>query len=58
MNDGWSLRLHKWFPFLHSWRLFEDRDSPYRQCVTCGHMQMMTKGSVAVTNGRGTGPTE
>jgi hypothetical protein len=44
MNDAWSLRLHKWFPFLHSWQLFEDRDSPYRQCVTCGHMQMMTKG--------------
>ena len=41
-TDGWPQRLHKWFPFLHTWELFADRDSPWRQCVTCGQMQMLT----------------
>ncbi len=44
MSDSWSLRLHEWFPFLHSWRLFDDRENPYRQCVACGQMQMMSNG--------------
>ena len=42
MSDARSLRLHNWFPFLYSWQLFDDRESPYRQCVTRGHMEMMT----------------
>ena len=44
MSDDRYQSLHRWFPFLHSWRLLEDRNTPYRECVKCGHVQMMTNG--------------
>jgi hypothetical protein len=44
MSDLRTQRLHKLFPFLHSWRLPDDKKTRYRQCVTCGQMQMITNG--------------